>query len=182
MRVCVSWVCGAMALLLGAVSLKAEPSPWVLGAPQRVVASSGVFETLMPGGSYEIGAEIQFAPRRLQFLPGFVPEIIPAAGVIAIAEGSFYAYGGFRFEIPLGERWMLNPNWAAGLYYHRPGGFDLGGPLELRSGVELAYRLPDSSRLGLCIYHLSNAGFFDNNPGSESLVLTYSASLRRPRR
>lgn len=182
MKICVSWVCGMLALLLGAVSLNASPSPWRLGAPQTVVASSGVFETLMPGGSYEIGAEIQFAPRRFQFLPGFLPELIPAAGVIAIAEGSFYAYSGFRFEIPLGERWMLNPNWAAGLYHHRQGGFDLGGPLEFRSGIELAYRLPNGSRLGLCLYHLSNAGFFDRNPGSESLVLTYSAGLLRSRR
>lgn len=181
MRICVSWLCGMMALLLGAASVEASPSPWRLGAPQTVVASSGVFEPLMPGGSYEIGAEVQYAPRRFRFLPGFLPEIIPAVGVIAIAEGDLYAYGGFRFEIPLGRRWALYPNTAAGLYY-RSDGFDLGGPLEFRSGIELAYRLPDGSRLGLCLYHLSNAGLFDRNPGSESLVLTYSAGLLRPRR
>jgi hypothetical protein len=132
----------------------------------------------MPGGSYEIGAEIQFAPRRFRFLPGFLPEIIPAAGVIAIAEGDLYVYGGVRFEIPLGGPWALYPNTAAGLY-HRSDGFDLGGPLEFRSGVELAYRLPNGARLGLCLYHLSNAGIFHRNPGSESLALTYSAGLLR---
>jgi len=177
MRISVVWVC-VLALLAAAAPLAAAPSPWHLGPPEAVVASSGVFDPFVDSISYEIGAELQFAPRRFRFLPGFLPEVIPAAGVMSGAQGSLYVYGGFRFELPLDERWTFSPGWAAGLY-HRSPVFDLGGPLEFRTSVELAYRLSGGSRVGLCLYHLSNAGFFTRNPGSESLVLTYSAGLGR---
>jgi hypothetical protein len=178
MRSCVVWVSGIVFLLLGAVSLTALPSPWRLGPPEAVVASAGVFEPLVENNSYEMGAELRFAPRRFRFLPGFLPEVIPTAGVMAGAQGSLYTYGGFRFELALGGGWTVSPGWAAGLYNRSPD-VDLGGPLEFRSSIELAYRLPGGSRLGVCLYHLSNAGLSEVNPGSESLVLTYSAGLQR---
>ncbi len=170
----------ALVLWLAGGALEAAPSPWRLGPPETVVASSGVFDPFVNSISYEIGSELQFAPRRLPFLPGFLPEMIPTVGVMAGAQGSLYAYGGFRVEVPFGGRWMFIPGWAAGLY-NRSEKFDLGGPLEFRSSLELAYRLHGGSRLGVCLYHLSNAGLFDRNPGSESLVVTYSADLQRRR-
>jgi hypothetical protein len=91
---------------------------------------------------------------------------------MATAQGSLYVYGGFRFDLPLGERWLVSPQWAAGLYYYA-GGRDLGGALEFRSGIELSRRLGERSRLGLTLYHLSNAGLYSRNPGTESLLLTY---------
>lgn len=177
MRSCATWLCGIVLGLLGG-SVEAAPSPWHLGPPEEVVASAGVFEPLVPGGSYEMGAEFRFAPRRFRFFPKFLPELIPTAGLMAGAQGSLYTYGGFRFDIPLGQRWTFSPGTAAGVYY-RAASEDLGGALEFRSGIELSYHLPRGARLGLCLYHLSNAGLSEVNPGSESLVLTYSAGLRR---
>ena len=177
MRIWGVWVC-AVVLWLAAGSLEAAPSPWRLGPPETVVASSGAFDPFLDSISYEIGAELQFAPRRFRFLPGFLPEVIPTAGVIAGAQGSLYTYGGLRAELPLGRRWTFSPGWATGLYLRSPE-FDLGGPLEFRTSLELAYRLANGSRVGVCLYHLSNAGLFTRNPGSESLVVTYSAGLRR---
>lgn len=177
MRTCVVRVFGVVFLVLGALPCGAQPSPWRPGAPERVVASSGVFEPIHDE-SYEIGAELQLAPRRFGFEPGFLPAVIPMLGVMAGSQGSLYAYGGFRWEFPLGQRWTVSPSWAAGLY-NRSDQFDLGGPVEFRSAIELAWRLPAGDRLGVCLYHLSNAGLFTRNPGSESLVVTYSARLRR---
>jgi len=176
-----AWVFGI--LLLVAAPLAAAPSPWRLGAPERVVASSDVLDPLVDGGSYEIGAELRFAPRRFRLLPRALPDAVPTAGVITAARGSLYLYGGLRFELPLGRRWMISPSTGAGVYYRSSSGFDLGGPVEFRSGIELSYRLPNGSRMGVCLYHLSNADIFEKNPGSESLILTYSAGLRlvRPR-
>ena len=176
MRICVLWVYAMV--LLSAAALEAAPSPWRPGPPETVVASSGVFDPFVDSISYEIGAELQFAPRRFEFLPRLVPELIPTAGVMAGAQGGLYVYGGFRADFPLGRQWVFSPSWAGGLY-NRSDKFDLGGPVEFRSGLELAYRLPGGSRLGLCLYHLSNAGLFTRNPGSESLVVTYSAGLGR---
>lgn len=176
MRSWVVWVC-AIVLWSAGGSLEAAPSPWHLGPPEAVAASSGLFDPFVDSTSYEIGAELQFSPRRVRFFPELVPEVIPAAGLMAGAQGSLYVYGGFRLDVPLGRRWIFSPAWAAGLY-NRSDSFDLGGPVEFRTSVELAYRLPGGSRLGVCLYHLSNAGLFTRNPGSESLVLTYSAGLR----
>jgi hypothetical protein len=93
----------------------------------------------------------------------------------ATSDGALYAYAGFRFDVPLGGAWRFTPQWATGLYYYPPGGHSLGGLVEFRSGVELSRRIGSGGRVGLLFYHLSNAGFYERNPGSESLVLTYTA-------
>ena len=180
MRRCTVWLCGIGLWLAGGSLLEAAPPPWQLGPPEEVVASAGVFEPLVPGGSYEMGAEFRFAPRRVRSFPEFLPELIPTAGLMAGAQGNLYLYGGFRFDFPLGQRWTLSPGAATGVYY-RAASADLGGALEFRTGLELSYQLPEGARLGLCLYHLSNAGVSEVNPGSESLVVTYSAGLRRRR-
>lgn len=149
-----------------------------LGPPEVVAASSGQFEALREAQGYEVGWEVRYAPRRFRLLPAWAPDAIPVAGAMASSRGILYPYLGFRFELPLGERWVMSPGWATGLYY-RGHGKNLGGVLEFRSHLELAYRLPGGARIGLCLYHLSNGGIFDFNPGSESLLLTYSARLRK---
>jgi len=150
-----------------------------LGSPEYVSASTGTFEVRKTIDEYETGWELRFAPRRFWPLPDWAPDVIPVTGAMATSRGILYTYGGFRMEIPLGERWVGSGGWATGLYYRGVGaGKDLGGALEFRTHLELAYRLPDESRVGLCLYHLSNAHIFSLNPGSESLVLTYSARLR----
>lgn len=149
-----------------------------LGPPESVSASTGAFEVRKTLDEYETGWELRFAPRRFGLLPGWAPDLIPVAGAMATSRGALLAYGGFRFDYPLGKRWVLSPGWATTLYY-RGEGKDLGGALEFRSHVEVAYRLPGDARVGLCLYHLSNAGLLGFNPGSESLVLTYTARLRR---
>jgi Lipid A 3-O-deacylase (PagL) len=167
----------AIALLLLPAAASAE-SPYRLGPLQEVVASSGVFEILKDADTYEIGAEFRFAPRRFPWLPRFVPALIPTAGTMASSRGILYAYGGFRIELPLAERWEIGAGSAAGLY-EPAHGKNLNGPLEFRSHVELSFRLSSGSRVGLCLYHLSNAGLHTGNPGSESLVFSYSAPLQR---
>jgi hypothetical protein len=149
-----------------------------LGPPEYVSASSGAFEVRKTLDEYETGWEVRFAPRRFKLLPAWAPDLIPVTGAMATSRGILYAYGGFRMEIPLGGRWVGSGGWASGLYYPGDGdGKDLGGAFEFRTHLELAYRLPGESRVGLCLYHLSNAHIFSFNPGSESLVLTYSARV-----
>jgi hypothetical protein len=157
------------ALLLGAPASAEEP--------QWIAASAGQFDVFNKGNGVEVGWELRFAPRRLRFLPEFVPELAPIAGAMGTSQGTLYAFGGFRLDVPLDERWMLSPS-AMGGFYHRGTrgqGKDLGGPVEFRTGFELSVRLGERSRLGLTLSHLSNGGVFDFNPGSESLVLTWSA-------
>jgi hypothetical protein len=156
-------------LILGASPLAAAPAALTISAGQHNVLDGGDGSTA--------GAEAIFAPRKFRFLPKFVPALAPVGGMLVASRGSLYVYGGFRLDIPLGERWVATPGFSAGLF-HRGGGQNLGGPLEFRSSIELAYELSDRSRLGLSLSHLSNGGFYDRNPGTESLVLVWSAGFK----
>ncbi len=140
--------------------------------PVEIMAETGRYSLLDADKGAEAGWEFRFAPRRLRWLPRRIPDLSPMAGAMATARGSLYVYAGFGLDLTLGEGFFLRPSWAAGLFKQ---GEDLrlGGPIEFRSALELSRRLTDRSRLGLTFYHLSNAGFFSRNPGSESLVLTF---------
>lgn len=168
-RVCRLFLCLFAALAFAAAPLQA-------GMPEVIAGNAGQFDVFNKGKGVEGGWELRFAPRRFPPMPRFLPDVIPMTGAMATSRGTLYVYGGFRWEVPLGKRWVASPNWAAGVYYRdrKEDSKDLGGAIEFRSGLELSYVLGERSRLGLCLYHLSNAGIYDFNPGSESLVLTFS--------
>jgi len=98
----------------------------------------------------------------------------PMAGIMGTSDISGNIYAGISLDIFFGNRLVFRPSFAPGLYTKGSKGHDLGHTIEFRSGAELAYRFDDRSRLGLEIYHLSNAHLGDKNPGSESIILTYS--------
>jgi hypothetical protein len=97
----------------------------------------------------------------------------PMAGFMVNGHGSAELYAGISLDIFLGNRIVVRPSFAPG-YYHRGGGEDLGYKLEFRSAIEAAYRFDDRSRLGIEVYHMSNASLGKINPGEESINLVYS--------
>lgn len=97
----------------------------------------------------------------------------PMAGAMATTDGATNLYAGISLDIFFGNRFVVRPSFAPGVYF-KGGGHDLGHVIEFRSGIEFAYRFDDRSRLGLEIYHLSNAHLDEQNPGEESIVLTYA--------
>lgn len=101
----------------------------------------------------------------------------PMVGVMATTDGALYGYAGIRLDIFLGERFVLTPQFAPGLYY-KGDGKDLGHVVEFRSGIELAYRFDDRSRVGVSLYHLSNASLSEDNQGTEVVTVHYSHPLR----
>lgn len=64
-----------------------------------------------------------------------------------------------------------------GIYFDN-GGFDLGGPIEFRSGIEIGYENRRGWRYGLSYDHRSNAGIYDENPGIETVQLRVSIPTR----
>lgn len=144
--------------------------------PAAVVVSAGTFNVFDADTRAEAGLEADCAPVRLGWLPRWFPPLTPAAGAMANADGALYVYAGLRADMPLAKPWELSIQFAPGLY--RPGnGFDLGGAVEFRSGIELSRGIGERGRLGLLLFHLSNAGIYTHNPGSESVVLTYRVRL-----
>ncbi len=170
-----------LSILISTTAVLGTPAqaagPASVNGVHEIHTSAGRFNVLNHDLLPEVGWEVSFAPRKLHWLPRWVPELAPAVGGMATSNGSLYAYAGFRWEVPLGETgtWRLTPQWATGLYYTPPGGRSLGGPLNFRSGIELSRRVGERGRLGLVFYHLSNSDIYERNPGSESLVLTYTA-------
>ena len=59
-------------------------------------------------------------------------------------------------------------------YFTRGSGINLDANCEFRSGAEFAYRFENLSRVGVGLYHISNAGIGKHDPGAEfaTLVLT----------
>jgi lipid A 3-O-deacylase len=97
----------------------------------------------------------------------------PHGGVLGTAAGAFYAYGGFLVDMYFGNRIVATASTAVGPYI-KGSGKDLGGVIEFRSGLDLAYRFDDRSRLGVGIYHMSNTGLWSKrNPGEETALLFY---------
>lgn len=97
----------------------------------------------------------------------------PMAGFMVNGNGSADAYAGISLDVFFGNRFVVRPSFAPS-YYHRGGGEDLGDKIEFRSAIEFAYRFDDRSRLGLEVYHMSNASLGKINPGEESINLVYS--------
>ena len=102
--------------------------------------------------------------------------IRPLVGIMGTERASFYMYGGLAGDIFLGKSFVLTPSLAAGIYF-KGKGKDLHFPLEFRSSMELAYILPNQSRLGAQFYHISNASLGNRNPGTEALVFFYAIPI-----
>lgn len=133
--------------------------------------SAGAFEAFdSDQRATEIGIEYRFAPIESVF------NLIPTVGLNINDDGAYWASAGVRYDYGVGTNWILTPNFAF-VGYEDGAGLDLGLGLEFRTGLDLAYRLTDSSRLALGIYHMSNADLADDNPGSESVIITYSFDL-----
>ena len=96
----------------------------------------------------------------------------PFSGVMVNTEGAMHIYFGLYYDIPLTDVLFLTPSFAPGLYAQR-NSKDLKFALEFRSQLEVSFRLNNDVRIGFSFNHISNASLGIENPGVESLALTY---------
>ena len=148
----------ALLILSAPVSARAEE-------PDLVAVSAGVYDVLDSETAGEARLEYRWQT------PLFW-RVSPFIGVMGTTDSAAYGYGGLGADIKLTENWIFNPNFAIGAYKNG-NGKDLGHGLEFRSGAEIAYKFQNDSRLGLSFHHISNASLGNENPGTESVVLTY---------
>ncbi|MDX1975270.1 MAG: acyloxyacyl hydrolase [Rickettsiales bacterium] len=108
----------------------------------------------------------------------FYDMIRPIVGGFYTTDGASYGYVGFNWDVPVIKNHLyIIPGFAVGAYSKGDDGKDLGGALEFRSSVEVAYQFENSHRLGISLSHLSNASLYDDNPGVELVTATYSIPL-----
>lgn len=161
-------VAGALALGLalgaGGAAVAAEDDPGFL----RVGA-----------GVYDFPYDKEAGEFHMEYISGEKLWVFnPFIGVMGTTDSAIYGYAGLRLDVFLGRRWVFTPALAAGLYSDGDGK-DLGHAVEFRSALELAYRFDDRSRLGLTVYHLSNANLGDRNIGTEVITVHYSYPLTK---
>jgi hypothetical protein len=98
-------------------------------------------------------------------------------GTFRLGKADATLKGGFEVRLPvrmpIGGNRALSPGFAVALF-EEGDGKDLGGPVEFRSSLELSHRRSERSEIGITLYHLSKAGIYDENPGSNSLVVSYT--------
>ena len=128
-------------------------------------------------GYYDVNDEWDATEFHVEYIAGRNPyEFAPFLGLMGTSDSAAYVYAGLRMDIPLGKRFYFTPAFAPGLY-HDGDGKDLGHTVEFRSAVELSYRLKNQARVGVSVYHLSNASLSDSNEGTEVVTLHYSVPL-----
>jgi len=145
------------------------------GHPPRIAIGGGAFDVLpdfvRPGagatglalGEYRFGDVLWI--------------LAPFVGAFGTGKGAFYGYGGFGFDINFLEKFIVTPSAAVGYFTHGTG-IDLGAHTEFREGAEFAYHFDNLSRLGVGMYHISNAGIGQHNPGAEFVTLVLTMPFR----
>lgn len=160
------------ALLLGSLALTAagasRPAPPMLNLTAGAV---GVADSLQEPTRF--GLEYRFRDRT-RF------RLIPAIGIAGAVNGARFIYADLRYDWWITDRLAVIPSFGPGIFDDGRG-LELGQELEFRSGLELAYRFHREYRLGLALFHLSNGGLADENPGTEALVASLCIPLGRPR-
>ena len=106
--------------------------------------------------------------------------IKPFVGFLGTNENAYYAYGGFGIDGYYGKKKKIvwTPSLACG-YYKDGNEIKAGNPLEFYIGIDVFYRFKNNARLGVGIFHISNADSGKKNPGSETLVLKYQIPFGR---
>ncbi|MAI59699.1 MAG: hypothetical protein CMM92_01610 [Rickettsiales bacterium] len=98
----------------------------------------------------------------------------PKIGFLGTSEDALYGYGGLAVDFYFGDCKciVLTPSFAAGWYVDGDE-IKMYNRLEFMSGGDISYRFRNNVRVGVGIYHISNAGLGTENPGSESIILKY---------
>lgn len=133
----------------------------------------GTFGALDTEQLYEFGVEARLTP--LGRVRRFA--LRPILGGSVLDDGGHYWYVGGRAEIALTREsdLTLGLSFAPGIY--RKGSWDLGGPVEFRSGIDLSASVTSGISVGAGLYHLSNGGMYSENGGAESAVLSLAFQL-----
>lgn len=162
-----------LAVLVPADGARAgDPGGAPAGDPNFLTLALGAFDVRDDETTAEVRLEFR-ARHKLAFLK-------PFGGLMLSGEGGGHLYGGFLLDVFWGRRWVTTLTLAPGFYFEG-GGKDLGHALEVRSGIELAYRFDNRARFGLAVSHISNSVVTsaDKNPGAESVMLFYAVPLER---
>ena len=166
-----SFVCAS---LLAAFMLTIVPKPARATDPALVTFSAGVFD-LVSHRTQEFEGRVEYRHGQGLFeTDGIFRGFKPMVGIMGNSAGAVFGYGGFAVPFAFDNgRWEFVPSGAIG-GYHEGDGIFLGGTFEFHVGVSASYAISRNTRLGVAIYHISNANTHRKNPGVNSVLLQWS--------
>ena len=130
-------------------------------------------------GQFDINDTKDSAEYRIEYLNGSISKLSPGNlslqpfyGAMINGDDGKYFYSGLRKDIVLSDKTYLTPSFAIG-YYDQGKSKDLGYDLEFRSQLEISYKLESMNRIAISINHISNASLGEQNPGVESMVISF---------
>ena len=130
-------------------------------------------------GQFDINDTKDSAEYRIEYLKGSISKLSPGNlslkpfyGAMINGDDGKYFYSGLRKDIVLSDKTYLTPSFAIG-YYDQGKSKDLGYDLEFRSQLEISFKLESMNRIAISINHISNASFGEQNPGVESMVISF---------
>ncbi len=149
--------CGLFAAAAAPLPAMAQDS--VLRDNGRLNFAVGYYDVMDDEGAVDLRADYQFDKKLFWKLQ-------PWVGLEVTTEGSVWGGFGLLADLYVTPQIVLTPSAGVGLYSDG-GGKDLGGPIEFRTGLGLAYEFNDrGDRIGLNFSHLSNASIYSDNPGT----------------
>src|SRR5690606_823291 len=107
--------------------------------------------------------------------------IRPWVGIAHADEGTTFASVGLLYTLAFSNGIRLSGGWAPSFYDQQGGGRDLGNNFNFYSFAEAGYAFKNDHVVSVRFGHLSNCGFADKNPGTETLQLSYSIPLPKRR-
>lgn len=162
MNPCKSPFVQCMALIIASTSLPGtsygQQRPLLTFTAGEVGIGDSLSEPLRFGASY-------------RFRPQTSWQIAPAIGAAFAENGASFVYVDLERDFRLGQNWFVTPSFGIGSFDDGED-LNLGSELEFRSGLGLSREFYGQYPVGLAVYHLSNGGIADRNPGTESLVLS----------
>jgi len=103
-------------------------------------------------------------------------QLAPGIGMARSANDASFVFAWLEKDFAVSEHWIITPTFGLGFF---DDGVDvkLGSELEFRSGIKSFYQFQNKLRLGLELFHLSNGGIADRNPGTETAFISLSFPL-----
>ena len=139
----------------------------------RIVVGGGIYNFMKHGSDNfnqsSVAYNIEYFSKKKAF--GFIKPLI---GFLGTDESAYYGYFGLSSDLYFlrCKCIVLSPSLAAGIYEDGDQ-IRMGHTLEFRSGGDLSYRFRNNVRVGVGVFHISNAGLVYRNPGSEQIIFKY---------
>ncbi len=111
-----------------------------------------------------------------RFRPATKWLLAPSIGAARSGNSASFVFADLEKDFFPRKHWVVTPSFGLGVF---DDGRDvrLGHDLEFRSGIKIAFVFDNKVRLGIALFHLSNGGLGDRNPGTEPVFLSLAVPL-----